>query len=92
LTDLAWSTEAVGAVTPTAGRPRQGGDVAVLTKNRIGNALAVAAAVVGLVLVFSGAGHGENADGTPPPASQVQAPAPVHAPTPVSPPTKDDDG
>ena len=64
----------------------------MLTKNRIGNALAVAAAVVGLVLVFSGAGHGEDAVRTPPPASQVQAPAPVHAPAPMTPPTTDDDG
>jgi hypothetical protein len=36
----------------------------------------VAAAVVGLVLVFSGAGHGDNAPAAPPPAGQVQAPAP----------------
>ncbi len=65
----------------------------MLTKNRIGNALAVAAAVVGLVLVFTGAGHGDDKDDAPaaPPASsevvpapavpgQVQAPAQTQAP------------
>jgi hypothetical protein len=75
----------------------------VVTKNRIGNALAVAAAVVGLVLVFSGAGHGDDAGSTPPPASPVQVPAPGQAPqvkapssapaqAPAAPPAKDDDG
>ena len=62
----------------------------MLTKNRIGNALAVAAAVVGLVLVVSGAGHGQDAPRTPPPAGHVQAPAPVHAPVPPAPPATDD--
>ena len=81
----------------------------MVTKNRIGNALAVVAAVIGLVLVFSGAGHGDRDDApaAPPPASQVQAPAPgqpapaqpaaptagqPQAPAPAAPPKKDDDG
>lgn len=74
----------------------------MVTKNRIGNALAVAAAVLGLVLVFSGAGHGGDARATPPPADhvvappapgQVRAPAPAQQTQgPATPPGKDDDG
>ncbi|NMO89348.1 hypothetical protein [Actinomycetospora sp. TBRC 11914] len=67
----------------------------MVTKNRIGNALAVAAAVVGLVLVFSGAGHGDTGDtpAAPPPAGQVQAPAHVPvAPAAPQPKDGDDDG
>ena len=74
----------------------------MVTKNRIGNALAVAAAVVGLVLVFSGAGHGDDTRATPPPPGQVVAPpapgqvrAPGQTQAPAQqtqPPTKDDDG
>jgi hypothetical protein len=49
-----------------------------VTKNRIGNALATLAAVVGMVLVITGAGHrsggGDDAPRTPAPAGQV-APA-----------------
>ena len=49
-------------ITPASGPATPGeANVAVVTKNRIGNALAVVAAVIGLVLVFSGAGHGDDA-------------------------------
>ena len=68
----------------------------MLTKERVGNALAVAAAVVGLVLVFSGAGHksDDGAPATAPPAGQVQpAPAaPGQPPAPIQQAPADDDG
>ena len=50
-----------------------------VTRNRIANALAVGAAVVGLVLVFSGAGQsGDETPGSPPTSSVAPAvPGPV---------------
>ena len=56
----------------------EGSDVAVLTKDRVGAALAILAGIVGLVLVFSGSGNGDDDDDAPgatPPTSQV-GPAP----------------
>jgi hypothetical protein len=78
---------------------REGSDEDV-TKNRIANAIATLAAVVGMVLVITGAGHrsggGDSAPRPPAPPSQV-APAvpgqgqpgvPVRTPAPAP----DDDG
>ncbi|MFC5947424.1 hypothetical protein ACFQH9_03920 [Pseudonocardia lutea] len=45
------------------------------TKDRVGAALAIAAAVAGLVLVFTGPGAGNERPGSPPPTGQV-APRP----------------
>jgi hypothetical protein len=55
----------------------QAGEVGILTRHRIGNVLATVAAIIGLVLVFSGArqqGHDDDVPSTPAPPSQV-APA-----------------
>jgi hypothetical protein len=46
----------------------------VLTKDRVGAALAIAAAVAGLVLVFTGGGTESERPSTPPPAGQVAPP------------------
>lgn len=70
----------------------KGGEVGV-TKNRIGNVLATLGAIVGMVLVFTGAGQkgDDDAPGTPPPSqvapavpgqSQPGAPAQSQAPAP----------
>jgi hypothetical protein len=47
-----------------------------MTKDRVGAALAVAAAVVGLVLVFTGRGDAGDAGPAAPPATSRVAPAP----------------
>jgi hypothetical protein len=75
-----------------------------VTKDRVGGALAIAAAIVGLVLVFTT--HASKADsdddtkaGTSVPTSQVQAPdqtqppslAPTQPAPPGQPPKKDND-
>jgi hypothetical protein len=70
----------------------------LLTKDRVGGALAITAAIVGLVLVLTT--HESKADSdddkadTSPPTSQVQAPAvaPEQPAAPTQPPKKDDDG
>ena len=77
----------------------------MLTKDRVGAVLVIAAAIVGLVLVFSthdpkADSDGDTKAGTSPPTSQVQAPAPNQSPlatltpaqqAPPQPPKKDDD-
>ena len=78
----------------------------MLTKDRVGGALAIAAAIVGLVLVFtthaSNAGSDDdNKAGTSAPTGQVQAPdpnqtqppslAPAQPAPPGQPPKKDND-
>ena len=59
----------------------------MLTKNRIGNGLAVAGAVLGMVLVITGAGqkHGgdDDAPAAPPTTSQVAPAVPGQAGAPA---------
>ena len=73
--------------------------MSILTKDRVGSVLVVAAAVVGLVLVFDQ--HESDADDTPtaPPATSQFAPAPGVPAPPVVPgqdpapaPAQPDDG
>lgn len=65
-------------------RPDQAGETRVLSRHRVGNALATVAAVVGLVLVFGQAGRHADEDhlrGTPPPTgpSAPSVPGPGQA-------------
>lgn len=75
-------------------RLRQGSEEMV-TRNRIANALATIAAIVGMVLVFTGAGSGQKGEavpGQPQPAQTAPAAPQQSRPAVPAPSKKDNDG